>query len=675
MVDTCRALGVEADRRDGPPGLLGRPGRAAAAQDRRARAAGRARRQLPRDRPQRDRRPGRLRAHRRLRDARRRVDVDRPRARPARRAAVDRRASRPPAGCSPPPWHDRLAGARLTGWPPACSSCARTRSPAGGSRPSSTGRSIATASGWPRRRSTTAATARTAASRPATGSACGRSRTSPSTSSGPRTRPVASSATSPRSRSSRPASSGSWRTVVAPPREHRPLQAVGERDRRRDAPDLPRRRSPRRRPPARPPTSRSSRTGAPRPGARTNHLCLDLYDLPQVPHRVAEEIGGAARFVIREGECPFCRLVRDEPKLGERLVWEDAASVAFAPFASRSPFEVWIVPRRHAADFGEASDADVAATAEALRQVLGRLAGLDGPPYNLVLHTAPLGERVDATYHWHWEIHPRLREIAGLELGHRVAGQPGLAGGGRRGAPAHRGRRAPRLADGASVTRGRRGRRLSAVHPTGQLALAPDRAMTDALGPHGRRRVHRGAVRPPPRRDLRLPVPDGPRPRAGRRHDPGRLRQGLPQLRLARGSDPRPGLAVPDRPPRRARRVPPAQDRPVHALDGRVARLRAVGRAPRDGRPAVRAAPARARPDPRAPARRAPPGRAPRPDRARARRRARGQPRRGTGAPDPGPREPAPGARRRAGRRGRGRGRCDGRNGRRPPSGRSGAAG
>jgi UDPglucose--hexose-1-phosphate uridylyltransferase len=92
--------------------------------------------------------------------------------------------------------------------------------------------------------------------------------------------------------------------------------------------------------------------------------------------------------------------------------------VAFAPFASRSPFEVWIVPRRHDADFGRASDADLDASAEALRQTLAALAAsLDGPPYNLVLHTAPLRESVDATYHWHWEIHPRLREIAGLELG------------------------------------------------------------------------------------------------------------------------------------------------------------------------------------------------------------------------------------------------------------------
>jgi UDPglucose--hexose-1-phosphate uridylyltransferase len=211
-------------------------------------------------------------------------------------------------------------------------------------------------------------------------------------------------------------SAGSWRTVVAPPGEHRPLHEVdvsvirdllaGARETVREA--------------------RAAGTteyvqvvqnwGA-QAGARTNHLCLDVYDLPQVPHRVAEELGGAARFVIREGECPFCRTVREELGHGNRIVYEDASSVAFAPFASRSPFEVWVVPRHHAADFAEASARDLASTAEALREVLARLATLDGPPYNLVLHTAPLLESVDTTFHWHWEVHPRLRAIAGLELG------------------------------------------------------------------------------------------------------------------------------------------------------------------------------------------------------------------------------------------------------------------
>jgi UDPglucose--hexose-1-phosphate uridylyltransferase len=210
--------------------------------------------------------------------------------------------------------------------------------------------------------------------------------------------------------------SGSWRTIVAPPGEHRPIQTVGSellcamlgevRAAFIEAQKLGQ-------------TSylQVVQNWGAQAGARTNHLCLDLYDLPQIPHRVAEEIGGAARYLIRERECPYCRLVREEPRTGTRMVWQDDASVAFAPFASRSPFEVWIVPRRHSADFARTTDADIASTAEAIRQVLGRLACLDGPPHNLVLHAAPLRERVDATYHWHWEIHPRLREIAGLELG------------------------------------------------------------------------------------------------------------------------------------------------------------------------------------------------------------------------------------------------------------------
>jgi UDPglucose--hexose-1-phosphate uridylyltransferase len=210
--------------------------------------------------------------------------------------------------------------------------------------------------------------------------------------------------------------SGSWRTIVAPPGEHRPLQMVGSeilvamlaaaRKAFVDAQKL-----------GQTEYLQVVQNWGAQAGARTNHLCLDLYDLPQIPHRVGEEIGGAARFLIREGECPYCRLVREEPRDGTRMIWEDESSVAFAPFASRSPFEVWVVPRRHAADFAAATDADIASTAEALRQVLGRLACLDGPPHNLVLHAAPLRQRVDATYHWHWEVHPRLREIAGLELG------------------------------------------------------------------------------------------------------------------------------------------------------------------------------------------------------------------------------------------------------------------
>ena len=110
-------------------------------------------------------------------------------------------------------------------------------------------------------------------------------------------------------------------------------------------------------------------------------------------------------------------MVQDEVARRDRLVFEDAASVCFAPYASRSPFELWVVPRHHEADFGSATDDQLTGAAEALQKVIRLLDVLDGPPYNLVLHTAPLHESVRETYHWHWEIHPRLRDIAGLELG------------------------------------------------------------------------------------------------------------------------------------------------------------------------------------------------------------------------------------------------------------------
>src|SRR5450759_5937252 len=97
---------------------------------------------------------------------------------------------------------------------------------------------------------------------------------------------------------------GSWRTIVAPPGEPRPLHSVGIE---LIAGLLGG---------ARAAIVEAGQAGQTeyfqvlqnwgrQAGARTNHLCLDLSDMPQIPHEVAEEIGGAARFVIREGECPY----------------------------------------------------------------------------------------------------------------------------------------------------------------------------------------------------------------------------------------------------------------------------------------------------------------------------------------------------------------------------------
>ena len=159
-------------------------------------------------------------------------------------------------------------------------------------------------------------------------------------------------------------------------------------------------------------------------GSRSQHLNLELYAIPQLPHWIAEEIGGGARHQIKTRTCVWCGLARAEEESGERLVLAEERFVVFAPAASRSAFELMIVPRTHSADFTTLDDDDLAATAATLQRTLGALDALGDPPYNLFLHTAPAGERLDQTFHWHWELHPRLRVIAGLERATALAVNP-----------------------------------------------------------------------------------------------------------------------------------------------------------------------------------------------------------------------------------------------------------
>ena len=164
--------------------------------------------------------------------------------------------------------------------------------------------------------------------------------------------------------------------------------------------------------------ARSSRTSGRQAGALTDHLCLDFYDMPQIPHRIGEELGGAARYRHPRGRLPVLPARPRRGRQSRATGLRGRASVCFAPYA------VALAVRavgRAAPPRGRLRRAPRTPSSPARRRRLQGpallLDALDGPAYNLILHTAPLHERVDETYHWHWEIHPRLREIAGLELG------------------------------------------------------------------------------------------------------------------------------------------------------------------------------------------------------------------------------------------------------------------
>jgi UDPglucose--hexose-1-phosphate uridylyltransferase len=118
------------------------------------------------------------------------------------------------------------------------------------------------------------------------------------------------------------------------------------------------------------------------------------------------------------GRCLYCDLVEAEVRRQVRVVVKTDRFVVVHPFASRVPFETWILPTRHQPSFGGASTDDLAALARVLRSTLrGLYDALGDPDFNYVLHSAPTDDEGKAYYLWHVQISPRLTAIAGFELG------------------------------------------------------------------------------------------------------------------------------------------------------------------------------------------------------------------------------------------------------------------
>ena len=151
-------------------------------------------------------------------------------------------------------------------------------------------------------------------------------------------------------------------------------------------------------------------------GAAVEHSHLQLIALPIVPREVRDEVDGARSHYETKERCIFCDMLRQETTDGSRVIAENADMVAVAPYASRFPFETWILPRRHEARFEDAPRQEYASLARMLGDLLRRMhKTLEMPPYNLLIHSAPVQEAVGDYYHWHVEIIPKLTKVAGFE--------------------------------------------------------------------------------------------------------------------------------------------------------------------------------------------------------------------------------------------------------------------
>jgi len=153
-------------------------------------------------------------------------------------------------------------------------------------------------------------------------------------------------------------------------------------------------------------------------GASLAHSHSQLIALPIIPKLVMEEMEGSKNYYKYKDRCVFCDIVHQELNDKIRVAVENDDFLAITPYASRSPFEIWILPKQHSSSFVNISPAEYFSLANIFRDVLSRIeVALEDPPYNFTLHTSPFNELINDYYHWHFEIIPTLSKIAGFEIG------------------------------------------------------------------------------------------------------------------------------------------------------------------------------------------------------------------------------------------------------------------
>ncbi|MDZ7372474.1 MAG: galactose-1-phosphate uridylyltransferase [candidate division KSB1 bacterium] len=159
-------------------------------------------------------------------------------------------------------------------------------------------------------------------------------------------------------------------------------------------------------------------------GPAGQHSYSYVIATPVTPPRVKQELLSCAQHFSMKERCLICDVVRQEENEGSRIVIDGRDYLAFVPFASGSPLETWIVPKRHETFFE--STQGLEELASIYRRTLGAICELlHEPNYVMLIHSGPnttYGQRrgywrtLTQDYHWHMEIVPMVRGFTSFEL-------------------------------------------------------------------------------------------------------------------------------------------------------------------------------------------------------------------------------------------------------------------
>lgn len=153
-------------------------------------------------------------------------------------------------------------------------------------------------------------------------------------------------------------------------------------------------------------------------GGSLYHTHSQLIATPVVPRNINFKMKACEEYYQYRERCLLCDMVAQESEEQARVVTDSGQFLAFAPYAPRFPFETWIVPKEHSSHFENVNQTQIEELAFTLKRTLAKIEkGLNMPPYNFMVCTAPFHSGPSDSFHWHLEITPRLAPVAGFEWG------------------------------------------------------------------------------------------------------------------------------------------------------------------------------------------------------------------------------------------------------------------
>ena len=152
-------------------------------------------------------------------------------------------------------------------------------------------------------------------------------------------------------------------------------------------------------------------------GGTINHNYSEIKAYPFVPPFVQAKINNCIDYYRIKERCLLCDIIDQELADRKRIVCENDNFVTICPYASRFPFEMMILPKKHGRILSSDSEITITDFAKIIKTTLSKLRiALNSPAYNAIFNYLPVnsGENTgieSSAYHWHMVIVPRITVI------------------------------------------------------------------------------------------------------------------------------------------------------------------------------------------------------------------------------------------------------------------------